>query len=280
MSPRADFIRISSLIASVREDGSIVSPRISRRDAIERIAGAAVALGGSAHIVKWWSGASGPGDGRITARPHDPSETIAPGRYPLNLGKGRDGLLYIPKAYRPGVAAPLAVLLHGAGQSANEIFDRMLTVADDTGMVLAAPDSREASWDIRYGAFGPDIAFINDMLEMVFKKVRVDAKRVRVCGFSDGASYALSIGILNGDLFGKIVAMSPGYIAGNRPVGKPAVFITHGTRDRILDINETSRQIVPRLKDAGYNVEYHEFDGPHAIPLGLLKDAAIWMAVE
>lgn len=255
------------------------STPLSRRDAIGRMMLGAIAVSVPGCLKPGSvEAATQAADGRITARPHEPTETIAPGRYPLKLGKERDGLLYIPKAYQPTVAAPLAVLLHGAGQSSNELLDRMITMADDTGMVLAAPDSRSASWDIRYGAFGPDIAFINDMLEMVFKKVRVDGKRLSVCGFSDGASYALSIGILNGDLFQKVVAMSPGYIAGNKPVGKPTIFVTHGTRDQVLAIDRTSRVIVPRLRSAGYDIQYHEFDGPHTIPMSLLKEATTWMA--
>jgi phospholipase/carboxylesterase len=252
---------------------------LSRRDAIGQMMFGAIAIATPGCAKPAYSaGQIKAPDGRLTARPHAPTETIAPGRYPLKLGKERDGLLYIPKTYQPSVAAPLAVLLHGAGQRANELLDRMTTMADDTGMVLAAPDSRDASWDIRYGAFGPDVAFIDQMLELVFRKVRVDAKRVSVCGFSDGASYALSIGLMNGDLFEKIVAMSPGYTAGNRPVGKPSIFVTHGTRDQILSIDRTSRIIVPRLQAAGYDVQYHEFDGPHAIPMALLKDATAWMA--
>jgi phospholipase/carboxylesterase len=83
---------------------------------------------------------------------------------------------------------------------------------------------------------------------------------------------------MNGDLFEKIVAMSPGYIAGNKPIGKPAIWETHGTRDQVLAIDRTSRVIVPRLRAAGYDVQYHEFDGTHMIPMALLKDATTWMA--
>ena len=44
----------------------------------------------------------------------------------------------------------------------------MRALADEKGMVLVAPNSRDASWDIRYGAFWPDVAFINKALERVF----------------------------------------------------------------------------------------------------------------
>jgi phospholipase/carboxylesterase len=153
----------------------------------------------------------------------------------------------------------------------------MQPLADETGMVLVAPNSREASWDIRYGEFGADVAFISKMLERVFDQVRVNASRIAICGFSDGASYALSIGLINGDLFGHVLAMSPGFMVHPRPVGKPKIFITHGTNDQILSIDRTSRVLVPQLKSAGYDVEYHEFEGRHQVSRPLLRDAVTWM---
>jgi predicted esterase len=59
--------------------------------------------------------------------------------------------------------------------------------------------------------------------------------------------------------------------------GKPKVFITHGTRDTILPIDQTSRQIVPALKQAGYDVQYTEFDGGHQFT-PLLSEAVTWLS--
>jgi predicted esterase len=39
------------------------------------------------------------------------------------------------------------------------------------------------------------------------------------------------------------------------------VFVSHGTADAILPIDACSRSFVPVLRQAGYDVEYHEFDG-------------------
>lgn len=249
---------------------------ITRRDAVRRIAlsAAAVAAGGCQKLSA--TSTSAP-DGRISARPHPPTKTVTPGLQPMGLDPARDALLYVPKRYRADVPAPLAVLLHGAGQAADELIGPMQPLADETGMVLVAPNSRDSSWDIRYGAFGADVTFINKMLERVFDQVRVNASRISLCGFSDGASYALSIGLINGDLFSRVLAMSPGFMVNPHPVGKPKIFVTHGTRDQILDIDRTSRVLVPQLKAAGYDVEYHEFDGRHGVSPPLLRDAVAWM---
>ena len=46
------------------------------------------------------------------------STEITPGQHDLKLGDAdRDGLLYIPRGYQPDDAAPLMVMLHGAGNT-------------------------------------------------------------------------------------------------------------------------------------------------------------------
>ena len=96
-------------------------------------------------------------------------------------------------------------------------------------------------------------------------------------GFSDGATDALGVGLTNGDLFQRVIAFSPGFILPVDAHAQPHVFISHGTRDQILPIDQCSRQIVPLIEAAGYDVEYREFDGPHAVPPNIARDAVAWM---
>lgn len=58
--------------------------------------------------------------------------------------------------------------------------------------------------------FGPDVLYLNKALHHVFNRYSIDPSRLAVAGFSDGASYALSLGVANGDLFSHIIAFSPG----------------------------------------------------------------------
>ena len=91
---------------------------------------------------------------------------------------------------------------------------------------------------------------------------RVDS----VGGFSDGASYALSLGVMNGDFFTHVLAFSPGFFRALEPHGRPRIYISHGTNDRVLPIDPCSRRIVAQLKGAGYDVTYKEFNGGHTVP--------------
>ena len=127
------------------------------------------------------------------------------------------------------------------------------------------------------GGYGPDIDFIDRALGVAFERCDVDSGAVAVGGVSDGASYALSIGVGNGDLFSRIVAFSPGFIMPLEVVGQPAVFVSHGVHDRILPIDQCGRSIVAGLRGADYDVEYLEFDGGHEMPEPVIRAAFQWL---
>ena len=213
--------------------------------------------------------------GHLTVKHKAPTLKAESGSHALGLGKDRDGLLIVPKGYRPDTPAPLAVLLHGAGGFARRVVS-LFPMADDLGIVVLSTDSRGSTWDgIREG-FGPDIEFLNRALEHTFARCAIDKNRMAIGGFSDGATYGMSVGIASGDLFTHILAYSPGFIIPSPTHGKPKLFVSHGTSDQILPIAETSRRIVPRLQAAGYDVKYREFDGRHAVPTDIAREGLNW----
>ena len=182
--------------------------------------------------------------------------------------------LYVPASYRHGRPMPLLVMLHGAGGNASQGIALARGEADRLGFLLLGPKSRAASWDmISARAFGPDVRAIDALLREVASGYSVDPARVAIGGFSDGASYALTIGLINGGLFSEIFAFAPGFAAPGAYSGKPRVFISHGTADRVLPIDACSRRIVPHLRRAGYDVRYEEFAGGHEVPRELARQA-------
>ena len=215
-------------------------------------------------------------DGRIGARPRAATKTSAKSG-PLGLDQSRDAILQLPQS---PVAAPmpLVVLLHGAGGSASGILGRVGTTPSEAGIAVLAPDSRGGTWDALRGDFGPDVAFLNRALERVFGMLAIDPSRIAIGGFSDGATYALSLGLINGDLFSRVVAFSPGFFVDGPPQGKPRLYVSHGTADRILPIDRCSRRIVPALQKRGYEVTYKEFEGGHDVPPAIAAEGMRWVA--
>jgi phospholipase/carboxylesterase len=184
----------------------------------------------------------------------------------LNLDGKRDGAVLIPDGLDPARPAPLIVALHGAGGIATHILDVVAAQAEQHGIIVLAPESRGPTWDVIRGGYGPDVAFIDRALTKVFQLHPVDPAHIAVSGFSDGASYALSLGVINGDLFDHILAFSPGFLVPTTTADTPRIFISHGVRDEVLPIDPCSRRIVPALRRAGYDVDYQEFDGGHVVP--------------
>jgi predicted esterase len=204
--------------------------------------------------------------GTLRARPDRATRgTLAPGRYVIDLGDGRPAVLFAGDGYDPARAAPLVVTLHGAGGTAEGAL-RLLDDAVASGSLVLAVPSLEATWDVIARGLGPDVARIDAALAAVFARAAVDPSRVAISGFSDGASYALTLGLVNGDLFTHLVAFSPGFAAPPAVHGRPKIFVSHGEHDRVLPIDRCSREIVRRLEALGLDVTYEEFDGPHEVP--------------
>ena len=216
-------------------------------------------------------------DGLLTARPRAHVVTSAPEERPLRLGTDRDAILRLPPKTDDG-PLPLLVLLHGAGGSGAALLRRMNGTPAGAGVAVLAPDSRDATWDAIGGHFGADVNFINRALDRVFETVAVDPARIAVGGFSDGATYALSLGLINGDLFTRVLAFSPGFVVEGLAHGRPRFFISHGTNDSILPIDRSSRQIVPALQKRGYDVTFREFPGGHEIPTPIAREGLAWVA--
>jgi phospholipase/carboxylesterase len=197
---------------------------------------------------------------------------------PLGLDKGRDGLLYVPDTAEPGAA--VLVFFHGAMGSGRRHIRAVLGAADRYGVVLVAPDSRDpTTWDlIAGGSVGPDLVFLDRVLDCLVDgfALEIDTGRLAIGGVSDGASYALTVGLCNGDIFSTVLALSPGFLAVPHAVGRPRVFVSHGTADPILPIDACSRSFVPILRRAGYEVQFHQFDGGHTVPPPVADAAIKW----
>ena len=215
--------------------------------------------------------------GRLLARPMQVVADAPLGLQPLGLESGRDGLLYVPPDYRPDQPAPFVLMLHGAGGNAQGGLSPLLGLADQAGVILLAPDSRGRTWDLLLDDFGPDVDYIDRALARTFERYAVDPTRIAAEGFSDGASYALSLGMTNGDLFSHVLAFSPGFVSPAEQRGAPRLYISHGTQDSVLPIDACSRRIVPVIERAGYDVRYHEFEGPHTIPPEIAREALDWL---
>jgi phospholipase/carboxylesterase len=208
---------------------------------------------------------------RLTPQPVPSARGALPGgtsRLPLD--NGGTALVHVPPQPTPA----LVLALHGAGGDAASGLGLLRAQADRLGFVVLAPASAGPTWDAVGGGDDLDTPAVRAALDLVLSRHPVE--RLAVAGFSDGASYALTLGLANGDLLTRVVAFSPGFENADRRRGRPAFFVTHGTRDTVLPIGRTSRRLVPSLREQGYDVTYREFEGPHVVPSDLADEAVEW----
>ncbi|MGY1742540.1 MULTISPECIES: alpha/beta hydrolase [unclassified Blastococcus] len=209
--------------------------------------------------------------GRLSSRPPAAPAAVPhpPGERALDLGPDAQARLLVP-ARAPG-PRPLLVFFHGAGGSAAQGLAAVGGPAAAHGALVLAPSSVAVTWDLVAGRLGRDVAVLDAALEQVFARQPVG--RIALGGFSDGASYALSLGLVNGDLADAVLAFSPGFVAAPARTGRPRIWVAHGTGDRVLPVDRCGRRVAGDLTRAGYDVTYDEFDGGHVVTPALVTAA-------
>ena len=218
------------------------------------VVGAAAGCGGGndaeVHVVDATTAAGGAGQER----------PCSPGEHALTLSNGQSARMRVT----PGSGdRALVVVLHGAGGTPRSALDAFRGGWDERGLVLIAPASKGQTWSILRSEQDLDLESVNFALAEAYERCTIDRRRIAVGGFSDGATYALTLGVSNGDLFPAVLALSPGGIVAGEQRGVPRFFVSHGTLDTVLPVGRAGDAVVKQLRDAGYRVTYRRFRGGH-----------------
>lgn len=142
-------------------------------------------------------------------------------------GQKRTFTVHVPAMLNARASVPLVVMLHGGGGTARAAMweTGWAAKADHEGFIAVFPDAlardpaRPASfganpqlWNDGSGRFYPaqspvdDVGFIAAMLDDLGRRYTIDARRVYVSGFSNGASMAFRLGAALPD---RIAAIAP-----------------------------------------------------------------------
>lgn len=251
--------------------------QVSRRDFLKvgALAGLSAATGASAFLPKKHLDS-----GRLQFRPRKATKSITPGEHVLADEGGRRTLLYVPPTYDPDKPAPFLLALHGATGSGESMLRGTRPSADKHGVVVLAPSSRDFTWDAIRGTFSADFVNIDQMLSAVFDSCAIDPRRLGVVGFSDGATYALSMGVINGDVFTHLIGHSAGFIVPGPVHGRPKIYLSHGRQDTVLPFDQCGRRIADQLTRQAYVLRFDEFDGGHTASPEIREAAVSWFVGE
>lgn len=215
--------------------------------------------------------------GRLQARPGAPDPSLpplTPGDSKLEFGE-RYALLYVPTGFDPHKPTPLMMFLHGTGGKATYVIQGWKDQAEKRGFILLAPESEVPTWHLHQLPAGDDAVLFDRALAYVFARATIDPRHLVMAGKSDGASTAMSVGLANGDLFSHVMMFSGGSVYGNKGVGRPRLFISHGHQDDILPF-DNAQKIAELLRALGYDVTFRDFKGGHVIPEDVANDALAW----
>jgi phospholipase/carboxylesterase len=236
----------------------------------------------AAVLVLAIGGAACGGDEPTAATTGEPALTTAGGGgcargiHDLTLPNGQAAQLQVGPEDEDGAFA-LVVALHGAGGTAAGALEAFRAGWDEPGLALVAPQAKASTWSVLQSGVDEDLESVNQALAAAYERCRIDRTRVAVGGFSDGATYALTLAVANGDLFSAAIAFSPGGVLAEEQRGRPRIFVSHGTHDSVLPIATTGDAVAEHMREAGYAVTYRRFHGDHEVSEETSRIAIRWL---
>jgi phospholipase/carboxylesterase len=192
---------------------------------------------------------------------------------------------------------PLIILLHGVGSNEKDLFSFADKLPDNYLIISAraphkiGPDSY-AWYEVDFSTNTPVIneeqaeksrQTIIQFLDELKAKYTFDDKQVYLCGFSQGAIMAYSVGLTRPDKIKGIAIMSGRLLEEVKPLIKPNdqlkqlnVFISHGNQDNVLGIHY-AKESITYLKALGINPSFKEYSEGHGINKDMLNDLVNWL---
>jgi hypothetical protein len=177
----------------------------------------------------------------------------------LEQGAAR-GVLLTPDEIDPARSYPLITVLHGAGRQDEMLVKACRGEPERRQALFFVPRSVAPTWDLITGQGRADLDFLHYAYDLIYRRYPVAAEAQCLIGYSDGASYALSLGHCRADPSLRVISpaasLAPdalgcgrtlGWACGARPTGWPGPTsrASRSGRRPALDLRSTSP--VPRV---------------------------------
>jgi poly(3-hydroxybutyrate) depolymerase len=117
---------------------------------------------------------------------------------------------YVPTGYKPRRAAPLVVMLHGAGGNGLLIdgMTKWSTLAEKNNFIAVFPNSSEW-WKAYQWDNNNDEVFLTALIKKVQKDYQINNKRIYMCGYSIGGGMTVTYAFKHAKTLAAIALASP-----------------------------------------------------------------------
>ena len=198
----------------------------------------------------------------------EPAPDAAPpetGLVTLSRG-GCKAYLMTPETLDPARAYPLITVLHGAGRQDELLVRAYADEPERRQAFFLVVRSFHPTWDLIAGGDGEDLAFLALAYEGIYGRYRIDAARQALVGYSDGATYALAVGLSNPRVFSAVMGWAAGYLAIDTANlapddPKPRVLLEYGTHDQLFPFEHVAIPLRDTLERLGYDVTFRVDEG-------------------
>lgn len=198
------------------------------------------------------------------------------------------------RAEAPPGRAPVLVVLHGLGANERDLFELGRQLAPPGWLVVALRAPLELGPD-SYGWFSlrfPDgqpwhdagqaeaaRRRIVEFVRALAKEPGVDAERITLLGFSQGAILSEAVALTEPALVSAVVLCAGRTLPELKPTAstkKPRVLLLHGRQDTVLRYENavTTNEV---LRQAGYEVDFRSFDAGHTIDAAMADAIRGWL---
>lgn len=206
-------------------------------------------------------------------------EPVPTGIVEIEQGAAR-AVLLTPERIVADRRYPLVTVLHGAGRQ-DEMLTRLLHEEPERRQALfLVPRSVAPTWDLIAGTPRTDLPFLEYALSLIERRYPIDPASRVMMGYSDGASYALSVGLSNPQHFDALIGWAAGFVVLDRAnldprAPRPRLYLEYGTSDPLFPFEQIALPMRDNLMKAGYDLTFSVDEGGRHWPSGTFHTEAL-----
>jgi len=190
------------------------------------------------------------------------------------------GVLLTPEPFDPSRSYPLFTVFHGAGRRDELLVKACRAEPDRRQAFFFVPRSVEPTWDLIVGSTPVDLEFLEYAWDLIYRRYPIDPEQQGLIGYSDGASYALSLALSNPGTFEAVMAWAAGFVVLDRSsldsAGRKArIYLEYGTHDSLFPFEQIAIPMRENLLRAGYDVTFSVDEGGRHMPSGSFQGEAL-----